>query len=147
MSICTPWLHPVVRVDHAQCIADDGERLQPQEVHLDHARILDHLAVELGDEHRRVLAGAHRDMLGEVAGCDDQAGSMDAHSAHTAFQLLGFAQHVGGELAALQDLPQLFSRRHFLRAEVLFGLQAAFSFQRSTQHAVQFDPWPLWNEL
>ncbi len=41
-------LDAMVLIDHAQRIADDRERLQPQEVHLDHARVLHHLAVVLG---------------------------------------------------------------------------------------------------
>ncbi len=137
----------MVLVDHPQRIADDGEGLQSQEVHLDHAGVLHHLAVVLGHQHGRVLGGAHGQDLLQVLGGDDDAGRMDAHAAHAALELLGLAQHVGGEFAALEDFAQLLHVGQVIGAQALFLLQALLALQGRPQNAAQLDAGLLGHQL
>jgi hypothetical protein len=57
----------------------------------------------------------------------------------TAFQLFRFAQHIAGEFATFQDLPQLLHAGDLVAAEVLLLLQAAIAIERGMQQAPQLD--------
>ena len=93
-------------------LLDDGEGLQPQEVHLDQPGLLDHRALVLGDEHllARVLIfrRAHRHDIRYIVAPDDDAAGVHARVAHVALQLLGVFQRVARQgVAPVRRLAQL----------------------------------------
>ena len=72
-------------LDVVERIADDGERRQPEEVHLQHARLLEAVHVVLRDDDRLIVAGARtlarhsgdRHVVVERPGSDDDAEEID----------------------------------------------------------------------
>ena len=85
-------------LDEGQGAVDDGEGLEPEEVHLEHAHILDLGAFVLADPDflARGLVDAHRDgdVVREVAAADDHGAGVDAGLADAAFELEGVVEHL-----------------------------------------------------
>src|SRR5271157_953853 len=75
-------------LNQAQCVVNDGERGEPEEVHLQQAQLFDSLHVVGGNDFV-VLGAVQRNQIGERLRCDDHAGSMYARVAHQAFKPLG----------------------------------------------------------
>ena len=74
-----------VLADVLHGFVDDGEVLQPEEVHLEQADLGDGAHVILGDDFAFVAAG-ERDVFVERAVADDDAGGVDADVAVEAFE-------------------------------------------------------------
>ena len=74
-------------LDQLQAVVDDGERGQPEEVHLEQAHLLDGLHV-IGGDDCVVLGARDGDQFGERLGRDDHAGGVHAGAAHQAFESL-----------------------------------------------------------
>src|ERR1700761_3096720 len=72
-------------LDELECVVDDGERRQAEEVHLKQAHLFDGLHVVGGDDIF-VLSAGDRDELGEWLGCDDDTGGVHACSADKALK-------------------------------------------------------------
>ena len=78
-----------------QGILDQSQCLQSQEVHLDEANGLDHMAVVLGHHHTflglAILHSSHGSYLGEVLGADNDAASVDTHLTVGVLKLLSIS--------------------------------------------------------
>ena len=87
---------------------DDGEGVQPEEVHLEHAHILDVVAVELGSPHVQpgllVLGKANGDVVRKVAAADDGGAGVLAHLAYAALQRKRIFQDFLVDLGAVLEL-------------------------------------------
>ena len=79
-------------------LLDDGERLQPQEVHLDKSRVFNHTAFILGDEHfftrLLIVCRTHRYPVSDVITADDGATGMDSCTTHVTLQHLGVLHRI-----------------------------------------------------
>ena len=71
-------LHPAPLADVLHRILDDGQGAQPEEVHLEQARILGHGVVELRADHVAVLGGGDGHEVGDVVRRDDDPAGVDA---------------------------------------------------------------------
>ena len=87
-------LNPAALLDIAHGVLDDGEGLQPQEIHLEQARVFRHRVVELRAHHVAVLGRGYRNELGDVVWGDDDPASMDAGVAHRAFDHARLLEHL-----------------------------------------------------
>ena len=85
-------------LDHRERSVDDGEGLEAQEIHLQHAHVLDLGAFVLAhpDFLARGLVRAHgdRNVVREVAAADNHGAGVDARLADAALQLEGIIQHL-----------------------------------------------------
>ena len=112
-------IHAVVLLNHAEGILDDGEVLQPQEVHLNEAHRLHHVAVILGHQHLAarllIVDGANGGNIGNVLCANDNATGVNAHLPVGVLQFCGIGEHIlqFRTLLAFQNPVQL---RHILIA-------------------------------
>ena len=74
-----------VPADQPHRIVDDGERLQPEEVHLEHAQLGQRTHGVLGDDFVLIAAG-QRDVDVEIVRADDDARGVHAGAAGQAFE-------------------------------------------------------------
>ena len=81
-----------------QALVDDGEGVQPQEIHLQHAYVFDVVAVVLaGPDHLAgvlVLGQADRDVVGEGTPSDNGCAGVHSDLADASLQFLGELEHV-----------------------------------------------------
>ena len=82
-------------LDQPQCSIDDGERGEPEEVHLQQAQLLHRLHVVGGNDFV-VLGAMQRNQLGQRLRRNHHAGGMHTGVAHQAFQLLGGVDQLFG---------------------------------------------------
>ena len=79
-------------------LADDGERLEAEEVHLDKARLLNHLALVLGAVEflaRFLVVGSrYGHPVRNVVAADDETAGVDTRIADVALEHLGIAERV-----------------------------------------------------
>ena len=80
---------------------EDGQCLQPQEVHLDKSRVFDDRTFVLGDEHLLtsllVVGGAHGHPVGNVVAADNGTAGMYTRTAYVAFEHLGILQRIANQ--------------------------------------------------
>ena len=70
-------LDAVRAFDHFAGVADDGERLQPEKIHLQQAEVADGIHRVLGDERAAVVL-LEREQIHQRLVADDDAGGVDA---------------------------------------------------------------------
>ena len=91
-------LHALGQADVLHGVLDDRKGLQPQEVHLDKSRVLDHRAFILRDEHlfAGLLVVGRRDghPVGDVVAANNRTAGVHARVADVAFEHLGIADRV-----------------------------------------------------
>lgn len=91
-------LHALGQADVLHGVLDDRKGLQPQEVHLDQSRVLDHRTLVLRDEH--LLAGLlvvgrrDGDPVRDVVAADDRAAGVHARVADVSFEHLGVTDRI-----------------------------------------------------
>ena len=76
---------PLVRFDHLAGVADDGQRLQPEEIHLQQAEIADRTHRVLRDDGA-VLVLLERQQIHQRLIADHDAGGMDGRVARDVFE-------------------------------------------------------------
>ena len=96
-------LHATAALDVADRILDDGQRLEPEEVHLEQTGVLRDGVVELRAHHVAVLGRGDRDELGDVVRGDDDPAGVDARVADRALDDAGLLEHLRFEAAAVVD--------------------------------------------
>ena len=79
---------------HTACLLHLRERLQPQKVHLNQSRALNHVAVILGDSRLqareiRVVGGGDRHMGADRIAADDESAGVYASASDRPLQLAG----------------------------------------------------------
>ena len=82
-------VYAMAKLDILHRVFDDGERLQPQEVHFQQACILGHSVVKLSARHDAVLRGCNGHEVGDVVWGYDHAASVDSRVANAAFEDAG----------------------------------------------------------
>ena len=107
--------HAVVALDQQQAVAQNRQVAQTQKVHLDHARILNDLALELRDEQVGFLRRGNGNDIRQIAGGDDDARRVDTGVAHGSLQFFGLTQYGGYQVFARVDVA------HFLHILHLIG--------------------------
>ncbi len=98
----------MVLLDEVQAVVDDGQGDEPQEVHLEHAYVLNVVAVELRGANVfagfLVLGQGDGEVIREVSAADDGGTRMHAHLPHAAFQRLCVLQDLLVELRSVLEL-------------------------------------------
>ena len=139
-------------LDVAHCIFDDGQRLEPQEVHFEQSSVFCNRVVELCARHVAVFGDSHGDVVGNVRRRDDDATRMNACVAQTPLedlsrsQGLSFQTRLFGQILDHVDLlqplgtPEFFlerlivKRKEFLEADVRHELRNAIGFRQWQFH-------------
>ena len=94
-------LNPAAPFDIAHGVLDDGQGLEPQEVHFEQPGILRDGVVELGADHVAVLGRGDGDELGDVVWRDDHPTGVNAGIANRPFDDPGFFEHFGFQSRAV----------------------------------------------
>ena len=81
-----------VLVDQLHGVVDDGERLQPEEIHLQHPEIRQRLPWRTATTMPPSLRARERDVFRKIAIADDDARRVDAGAAREPFELRGVSQ-------------------------------------------------------
>ena len=128
----------MVLLDEVQAVVDDGQGDEPQEVHLEHAHVLNVMAVVLRGAY--VLAGflvlgqGDGEVVREVSAADDGGTRVHAHLPHATFQRGCISEHIPVDFRAAFQL--FFHLRDILEAvlEIDFDLVPLIVAQAVRHH-------------
>ena len=140
-------LYVVVSLYEGQGILNDGQGLQPQEVHLDNPGILYHITLILGNERVYILGHEYRQQVGKIAGGNDDTRGMYTRIAHRAFQLGRIAEDIAVQGLLAVYLAQLHHPLYFLAAQAFLLVQAALALQVGKQQSAKGYTRPLRHQL
>ena len=90
-------------LDARQALLEHGQRLEPQEVHLEQPDRLHEMTVVLRAEQRVLVRGFDGDGLGERIAADDDAAGVHADLAHGAVEFLHDAEDAARHLGAVLE--------------------------------------------
>ena len=134
-------VYPVAVFDIVEGFVDDGQGVEPEEIHLEHTHALDVVAVVLRCPHVQtrifVLGEADGDVLREVARSDDGGAGVLAYLADCAFKLSGVAQDLPVEFRAVFEL--VLELRHKAIAVAQGNLRVNIFFTNLISLSVLFD--------
>ena len=111
------YVHAEALLHERRAAGYDGQGLEPEEIHLEHAHVLDFGALILAHPHflpcRLVYSGGDRDVVGEIAAAYYHRAGVDSHLAYAAFELQREFQDLAHErLPVLVFFPELLDVFH-----------------------------------
>ena len=134
------WCRARTLADRAQRVAKDGECRKPEEINLEHARVLERGHVVLGDDDGVLCAVARsgtfrglradRHVLIERAGCDDDAGRVHTGVPREALELHRIIEELAIALLALLHLATVVLARRVELADLRNPLDRFLDAQR-----------------
>ena len=116
-------------LDIAQTLFDNGQRDEPEEVHLNQSDGFDDMAVILGNKHpflrRLVFHGGQRREIRQVIRTDDDAACVYAYLPDSAFQPSCIFEHVFGVRVAELIFMLQFVNQFVATVQIDLGLLGA----------------------